>query len=89
MSQIHPETVRGWVTLVIAIASILHTVLPPWESFGFSPRFQAFYRVVLYFLAYPSISLRSTVHPSISTQDGTQVSQAAQTSMSQEQQKTV
>lgn len=58
------------VTRVVFVASILHSVLPPWDAEPLKPfpTFQKYYRLLIYVIGYIAISARSTVYPSISTQ---------------------
>lgn len=77
VTELLGNTVLGWVSRVVLLCSILHTLLPSWEGLSFSPKFQNGYRIFIYIIGGVAISLRSTVHPSISTQNGTQISQAA------------
>lgn len=65
-------------TEAIAICSILHTVLPPWEALSDFPTAQKYYKLAVYFIGYAALNGRSTVYRSISTKDGTQTSNAAQ-----------
>lgn len=53
---------------VIVGCSALHTFLPPWDAPPFQPfpRFQKYYRVLIYIVGYIGINARSTVYPSIS-----------------------
>ena len=56
---------------VIAISSVLHTVLPPWEAFCDFPRLQKAYKLFIYLLGWVAINFRSRIWSGISTQDGT------------------
>lgn len=53
---------------VIAVCSVAHTFLPPWDADAIKPfpRFQKAYRLVIYFLGYVAINFRSTVYKNIS-----------------------
>ena len=67
-------------TNIVTISSFMHSLLPPWDNPALDafPRFQKCYRASIYFLGYSSASLRSSVHKSISTQNGTQISPVVQ-----------
>ena len=66
-------------TRIIAICSVLHTLLPPWEVLNEFPTAQKYYKVVVYTIGYASLAGRSTVYKSLSTKDGAQTSKAADT----------
>lgn len=59
---------------VVSGASILHTILPPWEAFNDFPTVQKYYKLLIYIVGYVALNGRSTVYPSVSTKDGTQPS---------------
>lgn len=61
----------------IAICSVLHTVLPPWEAFNDFPTLQKYYKLLLYVIGYAALNGRSTVWQSVSTKNGTQPSPVA------------
>lgn len=63
----HHITVELVIVHAIAICSLLHTVLPPWEIFADFPRVQKVYKVVVYTIGYVALNGRSTVYQSIST----------------------
>jgi hypothetical protein len=68
-----------WVKLsteIVAGASLLHTVLPPWEVFVDFPAGQKYYKLFIYIVGYIALAGRSTVYPSLSTNSGKQISQA-------------
>lgn len=64
-------------TEIVTGASVLHTILPPWEAFSDYPSVQKPYKLLVYIIGYAALNGRSTVYPSISTQNGTQTSQTA------------
>jgi hypothetical protein len=64
-------------TEIIAGASLLYTLIPPWEQFGDYPTFQKTYKFFILFLKAASLNARSAVYQSISTQSGTSPSPAA------------
>ncbi len=64
-------------TEVVAGASVLHTILPPWEAFNEFPTAQKYYKLFIYLVGYVALNGRSTVYPSLSTASGTKPSQAA------------
>lgn len=64
-------------TEVVTGASILHTLLPPWEVLNDFPKAQKYYKLLVYFLGYAALNGRSTVYGSVSTKDGSAPSQAA------------
>jgi hypothetical protein len=60
----------------VTVCSHAHSLLPPWDGDAIAcfPRFQKWYRIFIYFLGYAGASYRSAVNKSISTQEGTRVS---------------
>lgn len=64
-------------SLFVTGASYLHTLLPPWEFLADYPRAQKAYKAGIYFIGWVAVNQRSTAHPSISTANGTQTSDAA------------
>jgi hypothetical protein len=64
-------------TTIIAGASVLHTILPPWEAFNDFPTLQKFYKLFVYFVGYTALNGRSALYPSLSTASGTKTSAAA------------
>jgi len=67
------------VTNVVTICSVLHGILPPWDFLKDYPRAQAAYKVFVYLVGYVAVNLRSTLYQSISTDNGTKLSDAAKT----------
>jgi hypothetical protein len=65
-------------TRIIAICSVLHTLMPPWEVLNDFPLAQKYYKVVVYTIGYASLAGRSTVYKSLSTKDGAQTSKASE-----------
>jgi len=63
-------------TRTIVVCSVLHTFLPPFEFLDQFPTAQKYYKLAVYVVGYIAINGRSTVYKSISTQNGTQISQA-------------
>jgi len=63
-------------TEVVAGASLLHTVLPPWEAFNDFPTGQKYYKLFVYVVGYIALNGRSTVYPSLSTASGSKPSNA-------------
>jgi hypothetical protein len=65
-------------TRVVFVASILHSVLPPWDAEPFQPfpTFIKFYKVFIYVIGYVAINARSTIYKSISTQTNGGVNQS-------------
>src|SRR6266702_3767255 len=61
-------------TEVVAAASLLHTILPPWEALNDFPNAQKYYKLLVYIVGYAALNGRSTVYPNLSTKDGTQPS---------------
>lgn len=51
--------------------SIAHTFFPPWDAEPFKPfpRFQKYYRLLIYVIGYVGINFRSTVYKSISIEN--------------------
>ena len=64
-------------TEVVAVASVAHTLLPPWEAFSDYPSFQKSYKLFVFIVGYFALNARSTLYQSISTQSGTKPSNAA------------
>jgi hypothetical protein len=60
---------------IVAIASVAHTLLPPWEVFNDYPTFQKAYKLFVFIVGYVALNGRSTIHPSISTASGTKPSE--------------
>ena len=54
-------------TEIVTGASILHTLLPPWDAFNDFPKAQKYYRLFIYIVGYAALNGRSTVYQSIST----------------------
>lgn len=67
-------------TETVAICSVLHTILPPWEAFNDFPAAQKYYKLLIYVIGYLALNGRSTIYRSVSTKDGAQPSPAAQNS---------
>lgn len=65
------------ITETVAGASVLHTVLPPWEAFNDFPSAQKYYKLLVYIVGYVALNGRSRVYPSLSTASGTKPSIAA------------
>jgi hypothetical protein len=63
-------------TEVIAAASLLHTILPPWEALNDFPMAQKYYKLAIYLVGYVALNGRSTVYPALSTASGTKPSAA-------------
>lgn len=59
------------VSRTVMVASVLHTVLPPWDAEPLKPfpRLQAYYRLFIYVTGYVAINARSSVYRSISIQN--------------------
>jgi hypothetical protein len=75
-----PSTTVGWISLgahVVAISSIVHVILPPWEIFNDYPRIQRAYKLFVYLVGYAAIAIRSVIHPDLSTSEGSEVSLAS------------
>lgn len=64
-------------TTVVTACSVAHAMLPPWEVFNDFPRTQKVYKLVVYLVGYVALNWRSTLWKSLSTQDGTKTSKAA------------
>lgn len=64
------KSVVVYITWIVFVASILHSILPPWENLAFSPRFQKIYRVMVYFIGFTAVNLRSVLYKSLSTDEG-------------------
>lgn len=58
-----------WITLgtqIVAGASVLHTILPPWDFLDNFPKAQNVYKVFVYLVGYVALNARSTVYNKIS-----------------------
>jgi len=73
----HTHSMVDILTRVIAVCSILHMLLPPWEAFNDFPTVQKFYKLGIYIIGYAAGNARSTIYPTISTNSGQQPSPAA------------
>ena len=58
------------VTRTMAVCSLLHTLLPPWDVLDDFPTAQKYYKVVVYVVGYIALNGRSTVYKSISINNG-------------------
>jgi hypothetical protein len=59
----------NWISLgteIVAGASVLHTVLPPWDFLDEFPTAQKLYKVFVYLVGYVALNARSTVYQKIS-----------------------
>lgn len=65
------------VSATCVICSLLHSFLPPWDGYQDFPRFQKYYKAFIYTVGYIAVNARSAVYPSLSTQNGTKVSDVA------------
>ena len=61
-------------TQIVAVSSLVHTLLPPWEALNDFPTLQKYYKLFVYLVGYAALNGRSTVYPSISTKSGTKIS---------------
>lgn len=73
----HTHNLLDIATETVAVCSVLHTVLPPWEALSDFPSAQKYYKLLVYFIGYLALNGRSTLYKGISTKDGSQPSQAA------------
>lgn len=55
---------------LVAICSVLHTVLPPWDFLNDFPVVQKYYKTFVYVVGYIALNGRSTLYQSISTKNG-------------------
>jgi hypothetical protein len=60
------------ITRVVFIASVAHSVMPPWDFLSDFPTAQKLYKILVYLVGFIAINGRSTVYHSISiaTPDG-------------------
>lgn len=68
----HTHNLLDIATETVAVCSVLHTVLPPWEAFNDFPAVQKYYKLLIYVIGYMALNGRSTVYQGISTKNGTQ-----------------
>jgi hypothetical protein len=54
------------LTQLIAISSMVHNILPPWDLLNGYPRIQKVYKVLVYSVGYMALNARSTIQRSIS-----------------------
>lgn len=73
----HTHSTIDILTRMVAICSLLHTMLPPWETFNDFPTVQKYYKLFIYIVGYAAGNARSAVYGTISTKDGQQPSVAA------------
>jgi len=61
------HTVKDLASDVMIISSALHTFLPPYDAEAFIPfpKFQKYYKLIIYLLGYTGVNFRSTVYKSI------------------------
>lgn len=71
------HTLVDELTRIVAICSVLHTLLPPWEVLNDFPSAQKYYKVLIYTISYASLNGRSAVYGSLSTKGGQQQSAAS------------
>lgn len=71
LPQVNLREVISVVESVIVGCSIAHTFLPPWDAEAIAqfPALQKWYRLLIYVIGYIALNARSTVYPSISTQN--------------------
>lgn len=77
MTELLGTNIIGLLARVVLVCSLLHSFMPPWESLQDFPKAQKYYKLGLYVIGYIAINGRSTIYPSISTQNGTKISQVA------------
>jgi len=53
-------------TQIIALCSVLHTILPPWDMLDDFPTAQKYYKLFIYVVGYVALNGRSTAWKSIS-----------------------
>jgi hypothetical protein len=75
--MLHTHNLIDIGTETVAICSVLHTVLPPWEAFNDFPGPQKYYKLLIYIIGYLALNGRSTLYRSVSTKDGSVPSNAA------------
>jgi hypothetical protein len=47
---------------IVAVSSLVHSILPPWEAFDDFPRAQKYYKLFVYIVGYAGLNGRSTVY---------------------------
>lgn len=73
-----------WMELglrTVFVCSLIHSFAPPWDAKEIEPfpTFQKVYRLFIYVIGYIALNARSTVYPSISTQNPNGVNANAKT----------
>lgn len=75
--MLHGHNLLDIGTETVAVCSILHTVLPPWEALSDFPAAQKYYKLLIFFIGYLALNGRSTIYKNISTDSGQTPSKAA------------
>lgn len=75
--MMHAHNWLDLATETVAVCSVLHTILPPWEAFNDFPAAQRYYKLLIYIIGYAALNGRSTIYQGISTKDGQLPSKAA------------
>lgn len=71
-------------TETVAVCSVLHTLLPPWDFLNEFPRVQKYYKLVIYVIGYLALNGRSTAYQSISMKNQIKNGNGGQHDVSQE-----
>lgn len=61
-----PHWILTLAVNLIAVCSLLHALLPPWDFLDGFPRAQKYYKLAIYIIGYIALNARSTVWQSIS-----------------------
>lgn len=75
--MVHTHDLIDAGTQIVAVCSLLHTMLPPWELLNDYPRIQKAYKLFVYTVGWFALNARSTVYKSISTKEGAEPSERA------------
>jgi hypothetical protein len=73
-----PHWFFDYAAATIVVCSILHTFLPPWEFLNDFPTAQKYYKAGVYLIGYIAGNARSSVYKSLSTKEGSSLSQVVQ-----------
>ena len=70
LGQEHHADFIDVILRIVAVCSILHNILPPWEMFADFPFLQKWYKLFVYIIGYIALNARSTLYQGISATKG-------------------